>query len=200
MWRYFHSRLLLWTQSICNQKWTRNRANMMPNVRTHLSVCPTPPPMCLSLPKTHPLEFLEVLAQKWHGILGPDHTQLHDAVLEDALNVVRLDVALAVAQTLLLFHGGRHIHAGVTIGTTLPHNYQTDTLLSHTNNRYADQKRIQIQTDFNRQQRLLYRMCVGQIWVSSCRGRGQVRGLFCCWCPRTRRPWMNWIVRWERNW
>lgn len=62
--------------------------------------------------RTYPFQLLEVLPQKGDRIVRPNDAQLHDAVLQDALNLVRLDVGLALPQALLLFQQGRHNRSG----------------------------------------------------------------------------------------
>ena len=51
---------------------------------------------------TYPFQLLEVLSEEGHRIVRSGHTELHDAVLQDLLYLVPLDVVLALLKALLL--------------------------------------------------------------------------------------------------
>ena len=52
------------------------------------------------------LQLLEVFPEEGHGPLRPCGAQLHDGVLEQGLDVVLLDIELALPEAALLLAGG----------------------------------------------------------------------------------------------
>lgn len=77
------------------------------------------------------LQPLEVFPEECHGSLGPGSAQLHDGILEQRLDVVLLDVELALAEAALLITGGAAGGHGCLRAKTHTHGLGPTTAKEH---------------------------------------------------------------------
>lgn len=94
---------------------------------------------------TYPFQFLEIFAQEWDGLLGPNHAQLNDAVFENMLNGWQLNVSFAFSQESLLLQSVdqvAHVHLVAASGkqrATMKFRGRNSHNLKHTKRRLSKQ-------------------------------------------------------------